>query len=348
MLLSLDTLAGVKELASHDRGFPLGAPPDLSVVVVTAASYDSISRTVESLRRQTIAKNIELVVVAPDSASVSDRLAALSDFHSIRIVAAGPIDNVDHAAAPGLLAAAAEIVASIEDHAFPDSDWAERLLAGWADPGCVAVGSTVFNANPRSALSWTNILIAYGQWRPGTPDGQIDWIASHNTSYRRAALVPFGNNLAPLMGREGLLLKELRARGGHFRFASKARVAHVNPSTLTATAALRFDAGRLYGARRAAEENWPVWKRFFYAALSPLIPFIRYRRMRLELFSDADPAVSERKYGWALFVGLIFDAAGQAAGYLADAGGAPRRLAVFEMDRLQHLTKHDRERFQPI
>lgn len=322
--------------------------PALSVVVVTAGSYASISRTIESLRLQTIVDRIELVVVAPERASVAHRLNDRLGFHSIQIVSAGPIQNVDHASAPGLLAAASEIVASIEDHAFPDPDWAEQLLAGWSDPACVAVGSTVYNANPRSPLSWTNLLIAYGAWRPGTPDGEIESIPAHNTSYRRSALAPLGNNLAPLMGREGLVFKEMRARGGHFRFASKARVAHVNPSTLTATAALRFDAGRLYGARRAAEGKWPIWKRAAYAALSPLIPFVRYRRMRVELFTGRDPAVSEGKLGWALFTGLIFDGAGQAAGYLAGAGGAPRRLAVFEMDRLQHLTTHDRERFQPI
>lgn len=288
------------------------------------------------------------MVVAPDRASVADRLANIRDFHSIIILPVGPIANVDHAAAPGLLASSSEIVASIEDHAFPDPDWAERVLGAWTDPGCVAVGSLVYNANPRSALSWTNILIAYGQWRHDTPSGEIGWIASHNASYRRSALAPLGNNLAPLMGREGLVLRELQARGGRLHFAATAKVSHINPSTLRSTAALRFDAGRLYGARRAAEAQWPGWKRAAYAVLSPLIPLVRYWRMRAELFGNADPAITEAKYGWALFVGLVFDAAGQAVGYLNGAGGAPQRLAVFEMDRLSHLTAYDRQRFQPV
>ncbi len=322
--------------------------PSLSVIVVAIKDYRSVSRTIESLRCQTIADNIELIVVAPDRASVVDRLADVQGFHSVTILPIGPITNVDHAAAPGLLAAASDIVASIEDHAFPDPDWAERLLEAWANPECSAVGSLVYNANPRSALSWTNILIAYGQWRHDTPDGEIGWIASHNTSYRREALVPLGNNLAPLMGREGLVLKELLSRGGRLHFASAAKVSHINPSTLRSTAVLRFDAGRLYGARRATEALWPVWKRAIYAAMSPLIPLVRYHRMRTELFTDADPAVTEAKYGWAVLVGLIFDAAGQAAGYLYGAGNAPQRLAVFEMDRLSHLTAYDRQRFQPV
>ena len=45
----------------------------------------------------------------------------------------------------------------------------------------------------------------------------------------------------------------------------------------------------------------------------------------------------------ALLLGLAFDGAGQMAGYLFGAGRSPDKLAVFEMDRLQHLTARDRE-----
>lgn len=332
------------EHVTEDRPQPLA----MSVVVVTPGGYESISRTVDALRRQTIADRLELVVVAPEREAVAARLADVRGFHSVRIVPLGPITNVDHAAAPGLLSACGEIVASIEDHAFPEPDWAERLLAEWTEPGCVAVGSSILNANPRSALSWTNMMIAYHQWAPGTPPGEIDWVPAHNISLRRSALLPLGNDLAKLMGREGLVLKELRRRGGRFRFAADARIAHVNPSTLRSTAALRFDAGRLYGARRAAGERWPVWKRSAYAALSPLIPFVRYRRMRTELFAPGRPAPTERRHGPALFAGLIFDAAGQAVGYLFGVGGSADRLAVFEINRLRHITRHDRRMFAPL
>jgi hypothetical protein len=324
--------------------------PLLSAVVVTPRDFRSISRTVQSLAAQSLASSIELVIVAPTVQAVETEAERLLGFHSVQIVSAGPITNVDHAAAFGLLRASAEIVASIEDHAFPDPDWAERVLNEWsadsAEGQCVAVGSTITNANPRSKLSWTNILIAYGQWKAGTPDGRIDWVPAHNITLRRSALQPLSNNLPPLMGREGLFLKELQKRGGKFRFASGARIAHVNPSTLSSTAALRFDAGRLYAARRAQEGGWSLAKRLFYVGLGPLIPFVRYARMRRDLFTPQS-GLAEKALGPALFLGLVFDAAGQMLGYIGGAGGAPHRLAVFEMDRIQHLDAHDRRLFSP-
>ena len=322
------------------------ARPALSAVVVTPARFASLRRTVDALARQTVADRIELVVVAPtrEAAAEAEGYAA---FHSVRIVPHGPIDNVDHAAAPGLLAGTGRIVSSIEDHAFPDPEWAERVLDAW-DGDYAAVGTVVDNANPDSALSWTNILIAYGQWRPGTPEGEIAWVPAHNVSYRRDALQPYANRLPPLMGREGLLFREMMERGERFRFTGRARVTHINPSTLKATAALRFDAGRLYGARRASEGGWAPWKRGAYAALSPLIPLVRYKRMRAELFDGKQANVTERRFGPALLLGLVFDAAGQAMGYLSGAGGSAERLATFEMDRIQHLNARDRARFAPV
>nr|WP_281373797.1 glycosyltransferase [Parvularcula dongshanensis] len=318
----------------------------MSAVVVTPGTFASLRRTVEALARQTVADRIELVVVAPTREAVAEA-EALGAFHSVTIVPQGEIANVDHAAAAGLIAGRGLVVSSIEDHAFPDPEWAERVLDAWDGP-YDAIGTTVDNANPDSKLSWTNILIAYAAWAPGTPDGEIEAVPAHNVSYRREALTPYSNHLPSLMGREGHLFREMKERGAKFRFVSGARVTHLNPSSLKATAALRFDAGRLYGARRAADGRWPIWKRAAYAGLSPLIPAIRYRRLRQELFGPARPNVTERRFGPALLLGLAFDAAGQAAGYLAGAGGSAERLETFEMDRIQHLNPKDRARFAPV
>ncbi len=255
----------------------------------------------------------------------------------------GPISNVDHAAARGLLEASAPIVASIEDHAFPEPEWAERLLEVWTED-CVAVGSAIVNANPASGLSWTNQLIAYGQWSERVPEGEADAVALHNGSYRRSALEPLAAELPRLFNRESEVLHRLKAAGGRFRFAPRARIRHVNPSSLGSTGRLRMDAGRLYGAKRASDEGWGWGKRLTYTALGPLIPLVRYGRMRRELFAEG---VSEARRGPYVMVGLIFDAAGQMAGYLLGPGGARDRLATFEMDRLRHLNASDRRVLDP-
>lgn len=317
--------------------------PLLAVVLVTPTGLPQLQRTLESIAAQTIADRIELIVVAPSGDVLDGAGRLLPGFHSSHVIAVGPIANVDHAAARGLLAAAAPVVASIEDHAYPEPEWAERLLEGF-DDACVAVGSAILNANPGASLSWSNMLIAYGQWSEATPGGEIGWVALHNGSFRRSALEPFGDELWRLLNREGEVLLRLREAGGYFRFAPAARIRHLNPSNLPSTARLRFDAGRLYAARRVREECWSWPRRMAFATLGAAVPALRYMRMRNELFARRRD-ISEARHGPALLLGLILDAAGQVAGVLRGEGSARDRLATFEMDRIDHLNQADRATF---
>ena len=318
----------------------MNAEPQLSVVVVTPGRFASLRRTVQALQQQTARQVIELIVVAPSEGAVSDRGSADTDgFQSVRVLPIGAIENVDHAAAVGLQAANAPIVGSIEDHAFPEPDWAFHLLRAWSDRWA-AVGSAIENANPERALSWANMLIAYGQWMPPGRPGETGWVPSHNITVRRDLMRDFGPALAQKMGREGQFLRELQAAGHRFAFEPKARIRHVNPSTLEATARLRFDAGRLYGASRAQVERWGTFKRIAYTLGSPLIPVLRWHRLRGDL--AARGVNVPMRVQPAFILALCFDACGQAAGYLTDAGTASERLAVFEMDRAQHVAPSER------
>lgn len=338
------------------------APPALSVVVVCERGLAGMRRTVAALAAQTAAARIELLAVGPDNATMDD--AALSPgaaerLGAVRLIRRPQITNVDHDLVPGVAAATAPVVVLLEDHAFPHRDWAAKAIAAWeqAPADVVAVGFGITNANPRSSFSWANMLLAYGRWmphhegergsaltatHPPTAAEPTDWVAAHNVSLRRDALHGLGDRLAGLTGREGLFLRTLRDAGGAFRHARDARIAHVNPSTLRATAALRTDAGRLYGARRAQDDGWGPVRRGVYVLLSPLIAPLRFVRERQTHFGGGRrSALTPRVYP-ALAAALVFDALGQALGYASGAGGAPQRLATFEMDRGRHVTRRDR------
>lgn len=318
--------------------------PALTALVVTPGDFGNIRRTVAALAAQTVASRVELLIVAPHEGIAEAAKGRLDAFHSVEIQVVGPIANVDHAVADHLLRARAPVVAPIEDHVFPEPEWAERLLEQWRE-GCDGVAPAVVNANPRRGLSWLNLLIAYGSWAENRPEGPHEAAPVHNGSFRRDSLAPLAANLRAGWNREGGVLREMKAKGATFRFAPRARIRHLNPSSLSSTAKLRFDAGRLYAANRAADEGWGLGKRGAYAALSPLIPVVRYVRMRKDLFAGSD--LSEVKMGPWMFLGLVFDAAGQAAGYLKGAGGARDSLATFEMDRADHLSAADRREFYP-
>lgn len=321
--------------------------PDLSVSLVCAGGWRPLAQTLRAMAAQTVADRVELIVTVPEAAPPDDLAPLLGVFHHVQVIEESPILNVDFAAGRALLRGQAPVVASVEDHAFPDADWAEAIIDAYRRLDAVSIGSTVVNANPGTALSWSNMLLAYGQWNETRPEGPAEMVPHHNGTWRRDALAGLETDeLWRWFDREGTVTHKLREAGGSFAFTPRARVRHVNPSALGATFRLRLDAGRLYAANRARDERWGWPKRLAYTVLAPLIPAVRYARMRRELFGNR-AGVTEARHGPAMLIGLVFDAMGQMLGYVAGPGGARDRLATFEMDRLQHLAAADRRAFAP-
>lgn len=322
---------------SSKTGNAMSAPA-LSVIVVTPDRFRNIRRTVHHLRAQTARRQIELVIVAPSIEAVEDRVPAETEgFGAVRIVPAGPIPNVDLAAAEGVLRASAPVVAIVEDHAFPEPEWVAALIEAHQGPWA-AVGSVLVNANPGRMLSWTNLLLAYGWYLGNAREGPAATLPAHNVSFKREVLLPYGDRLPARFGRAGGLLDDLKAQGHRFYLVSKARIAHVNPSTWASTAELRINAGRLYGATRARQQGWSPLRRLIYTLSAPLIPVIRLVRLRSELYGGSVPLSLYP----ALLTGVLLDAVGQMAGYAFGPGNSLDTLATFEMDRMQHITAAER------
>lgn len=318
--------------------------PSLSVVVVTPHDFAHVRRTVRHLREQDAVGEVELVLVATSPEAVADHGATeLAGFAATQTVAVGPIPNVDRAAARGVLAATADIVAVVEDHAYVGPGWVRAIVAAYQDAPWVSVGSVMENANPATSLSWANLVLGYGWWIDPAKAGEMPDVPSHNGSYRRSAVAAMGEELPDLMVRGGGLHDRLRASGGRMFLAADARIAHVNPSRLGAAADLRFHAGRLYGQERRTQQGWSPLKRVIYSVAAPLIPLVRFRRIHDEHLAEGRRHQRlARRILPGMAAALVADAVGQAAGYLRGAGRAPEVLAVFEMDRMQHLCRSDR------
>ena len=83
-----------------------------------------------------------------------------------------PVNDLAPARAAGILAATAPIVFVGETHSFPDSKFAEVLLAGFSGPW-TSITPAFDNANPDSAMSWAAFISDYGRWARGLPAGEI-------------------------------------------------------------------------------------------------------------------------------------------------------------------------------
>jgi hypothetical protein len=194
------------------------------------------------------------------------------------------------------------------------------------------------NANPGTALSWANLLLAYGTWVEPVAGGETGSVSRHNLSYKRAVLEQYGAELETFLGRDGGFLDRLRRDGHRFYLEPTARIHHANPSRLSSTVALRLNGGRLYGATRSRLERWSPLRRTLYVLGGPLIPLVRagpihHKVFRAGLFPRAYPA---------LLLCLVLDGIGQMLGYALGPGASARTLAHFEVNRPRHMTKRDR------
>ena len=286
--------------------------PSLSVIVVTRDEYRTLRPIVGALRRQTVVGQIELLVVAPDEAAGAIPASDASAFHSTRVVGVGPVISRGKAAAHGVLAARAPIVALSENHCFPDPEWAQRTLESHRGPWA-GVGPAVANANPESLISQVLHAFGYGPFpRSGSP-GIVAELPLHNSSYRREILSKNLGELQDLLGDERKLQSTLRESGQLLYFDPLPLKWHINEATWGLLAGLSYDSGRRYGGSRG--RHWPLWRRVVYVLAAPLLslPIARNVWAKLSPSGEVRKGVRLAAVIWS---GALLHALGEAVSYV--------------------------------
>jgi hypothetical protein len=297
---------------------------------------------VRHLRAQTIAPDLELLIVAPDASRMHVSEAVQAQLHSVRIVEVGPLKSLAAAKVAAVSHATAPVIAFAEDHSFPDPGWGAALLEAHAF-GYAGVAPQMKNANPGSSLSWAAMFLHFGG--AVDPDGpsEPDYpAASHNMSYRRDVLTEIGVHLGRLMLAEGFLHEELKRRGQRMRLQPTAATRHTNISRLLPALAHAWVGGRLYGGLRQTLGGWSLARRIVYAGGSPLIPPLRLTRVIALMRRSVAGQAALRHALPAMVPILAVHAAGEAAGYLFGMGDCDTRYSAFETRRYRHVRAGDK------
>jgi hypothetical protein len=306
------------------------AGPSLTFALLAPDTFSSLERTVRSVASQDVAAEIELLLLAPQPAAVIVPADLARSFHSVRLVAVTFDGGTGEARATAVREAGAPVVVFGEDHCFPDAGWAAALLRAhegeWA-----AVGPVVTNANATTTVSWADLLMGYGPWLAPGESAERDHLPGHNTSYKRGPLLQFGDELGVMMEAETPLQWRLREMGFRLYQTADARTAHTNFEQWGTWLPVHFHTGRVFAATRAL--HWSVLHRVAFAVASPLVPFVRLRRHLAQAFAARWPLSRIVRVAPTLFVGLLFDAAGQCVGCLAGAGQSRDTLVDWEFRR---------------
>jgi len=287
--------------------------PALSVVVVTKDVYQTLRPVVTALGRQTIADRIELVVVAPAAARGAVPRSDAVAFHSVQVVEVGPVSNRGRAAAHGVAAARAPIIALTENHCFPDPDWAELTLEIYREGPWAAVGPSVQNGNPERFRSRAMHSFGYGRFPRTGAAGPMEELPLHNSSFRREVLQMPIAELEQLLGNERRLHRRLHDEGKVLYFDPRATKWHLSEATWRLLTGMWFCGGRGYGAGRT--RGWPSWKRAIYAAAAPLLTFPIAANVWKRL-DTADPLPRTLGLGLVVLAGSACHAAGEFLSYV--------------------------------
>jgi glycosyltransferase involved in cell wall biosynthesis len=222
------------------------------VIICSLNGADGVDRALHALAAQTIARDLEIIVVDDGSTDATSDVAAR---HGVVVVRHELNRGLSAARNTGIRQATAENVAFLDDDCNPAPDWAGRLLDAYA-PGVIGVGGIVVPKTPGNgpmasylerhnplepleidlrkseALPYRLLLYMKRQWIGATQIGRrpVHALVGANMSFRRdliAEVAGFDERFA--FGAEELDLcrrLELANPGTDFVLEPAARVVH--------------------------------------------------------------------------------------------------------------------------
>jgi len=315
--------------------------PAISAIVVAPFGFEDVRQLVRMLAGQTIRDRLELVLVRSAAGGVDDAEPALAAFAACRIIEHGTMAALTEARAAGIRAASAPIVVLTEDHCFPDPGWAEALLRAHEGPWA-AVGPVFEQPIQSETLARSSCLLQYAAWTHPARTGEVDDLPGHNSSYKRAVLLEYGDRLGAMLTAESVLHWDLQRRGHRLWLEDGARVYHAYMSTAAASFRETFYIGRGFAATRA--RTWSAGRRAAFAAAIPLVPAVRLRRIVARAF----------EFGWgaalpSILAGVVpqlaMSTAGELMGTLLGPGRAVAMGVELDTRRYRFVSREARALF---
>ena len=323
----IDDIAKPQRKPEVVQGKP-SATPALSAIVVVPDAYETVRRTMGCLRAQTVAEQVEIVIVAPSRQQIGLDERDLACFHSWQVVEAGKVTSIGDGFEAGIRKARAPIVALTEDHSYPDANWAEAFISAHGQPWAV-VGPRMRNGNPGTMISRADFYQAYGEWAQPVSSGTVRHLPGHNSSYKRDLLLEYDTALIDRLEAESVLHWDLGRRGYQLYLESQAVTRHLNFALFSTWFPLHFWSGRRFASTRG--RGWPLWRCLLYVCASPLIPLVRFRRIFAEARKPGRYPGSLLRLAPVLLLGLLLDGFGQMLGYAFGPGDTMEKSAELEL-----------------
>ncbi len=158
-LLAKESIDRSEEISQLKRGTAMKISVVISAYCIERAN--SVLDCIESLQEQTVQPSEVLLVLDPDPVLVDSYRSLVPDHVKIVVSQKFGLSNARNA---GIENSAGDIVAFIDDDAFPKSDWIEKLSKNYSDPYVMSVGGFI-------QPSWQE-----NEVRPSWFPEELDWV----------------------------------------------------------------------------------------------------------------------------------------------------------------------------
>lgn len=302
----------------------------LSVFTIGLESAADCREAIESLAKQDLAHELELLIVSKSAEGVDE--GVLQRFWAVRHVPLPESRECGAAMAAAVRAAQCPYVTYAEEHATFEPGWADALIRAH-EAGHDVVGFAMLNNNPEKMVSWAHL---YGQFGPvvaPAESGPVQLLGGHHASYRTAMLLSYGPLLQAMMEDESALFLDWKSKGGVLWLAGDAESGHINVADFWAYCKLDFNGQRGLGSARARAGNFSLLKRIVFACACPLVPLVRMKRIVSHIFRTGRQG---QLLPWVLLPmipALSAGALGEAIGYLWGLGDSAKQRSPLELQR---------------
>ena len=311
-----------------------------------------IQKSLECLLSQTAASRIDFILSADSPALLQEAERFLSPqarFAKSRFLL-HRTPYLTRARVQSAAEATGDVVAFMEDHSFPEPNWAEEIIAAFESSEHIEAAAPVMvNPHPDSAVSRAQFLLFHGLH--GMPErgrdpgrfedtGALPW---HNTAYRRHALIEAIGGDEDLFQTEGLLQERIRSSRSKVRFVicTRTTLEHVNMSRMAPALGHAFHGGRIYGSNVARQRQWGVAHKVVHFASFPALAVLKIVRWAPILNDRSSLQKTLSTFSVAGVVALAH-AWGESMGACLGQGESLNAIMEFEYDRSRFLCPAER------
>lgn len=289
--------------------------PQLSIVIASYNSRDTIERCLKSLRNQNTDGTFEIIVV--DSSTDGTAAVVEERFPEVRLYRFSARKFCGDARNWGVSVARGDIIAFIDADCVADDWWVDEILKAHRSDD-LAIGGAIANREPANLVGWAAYFCEFSQWMPDTPITWFADVAGANMSYKREVFEELGNFIEGTYCSDTDFHWRLSRTGHRIRFVPSILVFHHSIDSFPRFIRHEYDHGRHFARVRVLGKIFSMLRRLTYVMSCFLIVLKLFLQIGLANYRNRIYISAFLKSSPLLILGLVSWSLGECVGYIGD------------------------------